>query len=292
MHTLSSELQRLYFLPEQSWWRQPAGAAGSLSISASAPFGEDVLADCLAGQAAVALALVGPAATVRTMVLTFRQADAWARVASLYRALQSDLALPAPALSVSGRAGYRLWLSLAEPLPLAQARRFLNALQQKYLADLPIADLELLPAPISAEPDLVRLPPALHAGSGRWSAFIDPSMGSMFIDEAGLEMAPSLAKQADMLAGLDSIASGDFEQALALLETAPPTVAAPIEREAAASQPGSDTADASERLSVGGHFSDPQSFLLAVMNDPTASARQRIRAAKALLPYFAARTPE
>ncbi len=40
-------------------------------------------------------------------------------------------------------------------------------------------------------------------------------------------------------------------------------------------------------LNVGSGYRDPQSFLLAVMNDESASARQRITAAKALLPYFA-----
>ena len=40
-------------------------------------------------------------------------------------------------------------------------------------------------------------------------------------------------------------------------------------------------------LNVGSGYRDPQSFLLAVMNDESASARQRIAAAKALLPYFA-----
>ncbi len=39
-------------------------------------------------------------------------------------------------------------------------------------------------------------------------------------------------------------------------------------------------------LAVGGGFVDPKSFLLAVMNDPGATAEHRIEAAKALLPYF------
>lgn len=33
------------------------------------------------------------------------------------------------------------------------------------------------------------------------------------------------------------------------------------------------------------HFNDPESFLLAVMNDPSAATLERIRAAEALLPY-------
>ena len=47
------------------------------------------------------------------------------------------------------------------------------------------------------------------------------------------------------------------------------------------------TVPPSAGLAVGSGFVDPKSFLLAVMNDTSASARHRIAAAKALLPCFA-----
>lgn len=301
MNKLISELQRLYFLPDQQWQRQSLLAAADLSAPAHGPLSEEALTTSLAGEAAVLLTLVSPAATARAMVVSFKRASAWEQVAKLYQAVQHDLALPAPAVSVSGREGYRLWFSLAEPLPVAQVRSFLNALHQKYLAEMPIASLEFQPAPLSAEPDLIKLPPALHPASGRWSAFIDPTMGSMFIEEAGLEMAPNLDKQADMLAGLRCIKSGDFQQALALLEDAAKTDA--LFKSAAT--PGAATSPneavspldfalgrSRAKLNVGNNYSDPQSFLLAVMNDATATPRQRIAAAKALLPYFAKGAPE
>lgn len=59
-----------------------------------------------------------------------------------------------------------------------------------------------------------------------------------------------------------------------------------------AGQPALAAGRPRSRLSVGGNFSDPKSFLLAVMNDPSASASQRIKAAKALLPYFEKVTPK
>ncbi len=39
-------------------------------------------------------------------------------------------------------------------------------------------------------------------------------------------------------------------------------------------------------LNLAGAFTDPKTFLLAVMNDPAACVEHRIDAAKALLPYF------
>lgn len=300
MNKLISELQRLYFLPDQQWRRQPLFAA-DLSAPAHGPLNEEALSTSLAGEAAVLLNLVSPAATARAMVVSFKRASAWEQVAKLYQAVQHELSLPAPALSVSGREGYRLWFSLAEPLPVAQVRSFLNALHRKYLADMPIASLEFQPAPLSAEPDLIKLPPALHPVSGRWSAFIDPSMGSMFIDEAGLEMAPNLDKQADMLAGLGSIKSSALQQALAQLEDAAKADAELGSEATAGAEPSPNEAASPldfalgrnrAKLNVGNHYSDPQSFLLAVMNDASASPRQRIRAAKALLPYFAKGAPE
>jgi hypothetical protein len=39
-------------------------------------------------------------------------------------------------------------------------------------------------------------------------------------------------------------------------------------------------------LNVGSNFSDPKSFLLAVMNDSSLSVDHRIEAAKVLMPYF------
>lgn len=198
MNKLSAELQRLYFLPIPQEHRQPSGAGGP---TAAAEHG--------------ALKLVSPDGRARALVVGFERGADWEALAKLYQGVQEDLELPAPAVSVSGKSGYRLWFSLAESVPLEEARGFLEALRREFLADLPLAHLHFRPDP------------------------------------------------------------GEFASA--------------GQREGA-SQPGSDGGHRGAKLHVGSNFSDPQSFLLAVMNEPSASASQRIKAAKALLPYFDKRT--
>lgn len=169
-----------------------------------------------------------------------------------------------------------------------QAERFLEALRLRYLADLPTTKVTLHPNCDYPNAELV-LVPACHQETGRWSAFIDPTLVSMFADEPGLEMAPNLARQADMLASIKSIKGGDVQRVMALLQEAWGTIGLTRQPECPANHrdttPCTDSAQP-RVLTVGSDFSDPKSFLLAVMNDPTANAQDRIRAAKALLPYF------
>lgn len=268
MNRLIAELQRLYFLPGQQG--RSRDVRGALT--------PEIVAGSLAGGATVALDPVGPDGMAKTLAIGFERARDWEKVAALYQGVQADFDLPAPAVSVSGSDGYQVWFSLAQPVPAEQARRFLAALCRKYLAEIPSARLRLHPQAASAEADPIELAPALRAETGKWSAFIDPAMGGMFVDEPGLEMAPNLDKQADLLAGFASIKAGDFQRTLNSLESPD---------EAAGSAPSAETAGHTpSTLKVGSGFSDPKSFLLAVMNDPSASAGQRIEAAKALLPYF------
>ena len=102
-------------------------------------------------------------------------------------------------------------------------------------------------------------------------------MGSMFVGEPWLDLPPNRNQQADLLAGCQRIGKADFMRALALLQ--------PLDDLAVHDTAGKASAPAST-LSLRGEFTDPRQFLLAVMNDPQASAEQRIDAAKALLPYI------
>lgn len=221
---------------------------------------------------------------VRTLAIGFEKSADWERVAGLHHGVQEDLDLPAPAISVPGRGGYRVWFSLAEAVPAAQARAFLEMLRRRYLADLPAKNLRFHPDPGGAgqeELGPADLLPTRHGAAGKWSAFIDPAMGAMFMDEAGLEMEPNPDRQADLLAGFKPIGAADFRRVLE--ESGPGAEPADNGPEPA---PASQAAGPSRpRLDVGGGFTDPRSFLLAVMNDPTASPELRIEAAKALLPY-------
>ena len=255
MNKLINELQRLYFLRDP---RCPGQAADD---------------DCLAGETATALNMIGADGKVRAMVMSFERASDWDQVAHVYQAVQSELNLPAPAVSVSGGKAYGLWFSLAEAVPMAEAQAFLEALQLTYLADLPAIHLDLRPK--TATP-VVELPPALQAGTAKWSAFIDPTLGSMFVDEPWLDMSPNMDKQADILASLDSIKAEDFQQALLTLGISAAVKAGPAPQAA------------SPQATVARHdaHGDPQSFLLAVMNDTSEKTRLRIAAAEALMPYF------
>ena len=285
MNKLLTELQRLYFLQDPQWHIQQAGGAPFHPEGELTP---EIVAESLAGEKSLAFNLVGADGLSRAMVIKFNRPGDWERVANLYQAVQEELDLPAPAVSVSGRQGYRLWFSLAEPLPVAQVRRFLKALSAHYLADIPVADIEFLlgtDMPASTGQGLVQLVPAPNALTGKWSAFIDPSLGSMFIDEPGLEMAPALDKQAGILAGLESIKPVDFQRALEHLQRHDAEQSASAQDKALGQAPTASDCEYPS-LNVGKHYSDPKSFLLAVMNDASASPRHRIEAAKALLPYF------
>lgn len=213
----------------------------------------------------------GPDDAVRLLVIEFLQAADWDAVATLFAAVQRELDLPAPAISVSASAGFRLWLPLAEAVSPNQAQVFLEGLRQRYLAEFPRQRLRL-GREVQAE-----AVPAPDPNTDKWSAFIDPTMGSMFLAEPGLDMAPNRDRQADLLAGIRLIPASDFQRALASLTEAPDIQGEPA-MTAAGSQPG---------LALSQHFDDPQHFLLAVMNDPQARAEHRIAAAQALLPYFA-----
>lgn len=199
---------------------------------------------------------------VAWMVVGVDGEHAWAAIAGLYAGVLNDLALPPPAMAVSGDAGYRLWFALAEPVPVAEAAAFLRGLADRYLAAVPPAMQVLCPLGEVGEASLV---PALHPSTGRWSAFIDPGLGGMLAEEPWLDMAPNPDKQADILAGFEAIKPAAFAQALACLGPLPaasPTPASPAAGEA---------------------FDEPRRFLLAVMNDPTVDMALRIAAAKALL---------
>lgn len=139
MNRLLGELQRLYF---PAPWSGRAGESDALPIRELAAA---ELAQGLAGESTVQLALVSGEGSVRGMVLRFNRRADWPRVAGIYQSLQEELELPAPAIAASAENGYQLWLSLAEATPVAVARKFLAALCIRYLADLPPAAIASVP---------------------------------------------------------------------------------------------------------------------------------------------------
>ncbi|AVR97136.1 hypothetical protein [Pseudoduganella armeniaca] len=196
MQELIAQLTRLYL---------PSSQVGAPELSAQ-----------LEGQATHAFAL-GQDGAVRAIVLGFdAQPDAdgaaqWERLCEAANQLQAGLGLPAPAVSIDGATGYRLWLSFAEPVPAALAQQLHDLLRAAYCPAMPRADV-LAP---------VALPPCLNRASGRWAAFIHPGMGASFADEPGLEMRPPLAAQAAFLQGVERASMAQVRQAVDSLRRAP-----------------------------------------------------------------------
>lgn len=183
---------------------------------------EEALEQHVRGQVTLAVSLDSSDGLTRAMVIPFRkmaeggEAQHWQLLCEVANALQVELGLPAPAVSISGADGYGLWLSLESPVPTARAQQFVELLRMAYY---PAMD----PAPFAP----VELPPCLHKDTGRWAAFINPGLGASFADESGLEMAPPFAGQAALLEGLKSISEVQFLRAMDMLQPSAPAVSAP-----------------------------------------------------------------
>lgn len=211
---------------------------------------------------------LAPEGQVRALVLALAGPADWGLLAPLWRGVQTDLALAAPAIAVSGVDAYQLWFSLAEPVPAMQGAMFLEALRQHYLGAVKASRIRLVPslAAPDAQPALP-VPGQQQAASGQWSAFVAPDLAPIFADEPWLDQAPSPDAQASVLARLGSIKPAAFAAALVRLQPPPENALPP-----------------SAPVATGPQLT-PTAFLLAVMNDTTLDMRLRIEAAKALLPY-------
>ncbi|MEY4268359.1 MAG: hypothetical protein RIS90_2894 [Pseudomonadota bacterium] len=210
---------------------------------------------------------LAPEGQVRALVLALARPADWSLLAPLWRGVQTDLALPAPAIAVSGVDSYQLWFSLAEPVPALEGALFLEALRQHYLGTVTASRISLAPSPaaLGAQPTLP-VPGQQQGASGHWSAFVAPDLAPIFADEPWLDQPPSPEAQASVLARLQSIKPAALAAALARLRPAAPSDRPP------------------EPVAAGPQLT-PKAFLLAVMQDPTVALDLRMEAAKALLPY-------
>jgi hypothetical protein len=227
---------------------------------------------------------------VRAMVLELARPADWAALSRVWQGVQADLELPAPAIAVSGIDGLQLWFSLAQAVPAARAAAFLEALRVRWLGDIRVPRLRLMPAPDSSLPlhgmpaDLV---PAALAPHGPWSAFVAPDLAGVFADEPWLDIPPSPEGQADQLSRLRSMPLLDFERAQQQLDTVAALTTAKATEAAAASvtAPAATAAAAAAATQATSSLQqpDPMLFLQAVMNDTSVPLALRIEAAKALL---------
>jgi hypothetical protein len=228
MNRLQTEFQRLYHLPDEA-------------------------------------GLIGGQGRARSIVLELARRADWSLLGALWRGVQADLGLPAPAIAVSGTEGLQLWFSLAEPVVNAEAQRFLDGLRQRYLAEVKPTRLRLITT-VDATTPL----PAVEAAPGQWSAFVAPDLAPLFEDTPWLDIPPGDEGQGQVLAALRSIPKPLFDTAMAQLW--------PIPAEAHDEAPA-----AARHAPVPGGHRDARSFLLAVMNAEQVPLALRIEAAKALL---------
>jgi hypothetical protein len=219
---------------------------------------------------------LAPEGQLRALVLELARPADWSQLAPLWRGVQTDLALPAPAIAVSGVDGYQLWFSLAEPVPALEGALFLDALRRHYLGTVTASRISLAPslAAPEAQPALP-VPGQQQGASGHWSAFVAPDLAPIFADEPWLDQPPSPEAQASVLVRLQSIKPAALAAALARLRSA----ASPQ----LPTEPPSQVPTYAPVAS--GQALTPKAFLLAVMQDPAVALGLRIEAAKALLPY-------
>lgn len=195
----------------------------------------EVLAQHVQGQTTQSISLVTDDDRTRAMVIAFHkmadseEAQHWSLLCTVANALQVELGLPAPAVSISGAGAYGLWLSLETPAPTALIQEFLELLRKAYFPSMDLRpDAAIAP---------VELPPCLNQRTGKWAAFIHPGLGASFADESGLEMAPPIAGQAALLDSLQSISEVQFRHAMQMLRRshgAAPTVSEPVSERASA----------------------------------------------------------
>lgn len=218
-----------------------------------------------------------PADAVKAMVLELARPADWSVLSTVWRAVQSELELPAPAIAISGRDGLQLWFSVVQPVRSSEAADFLAALRQQYLAAIPDSRVGLYPSHTSlaagnAEP--ARAVPAVDAHTGHWSAFVSSDLASVFGDEPWLDIPPNRDQQADILSRLSPITLPQWQEALVRLHAARHKV-----------EPLAATVAATLGSVSDMQAQSPKAFLMWVMNDPSVALRDRIEAAKALLPY-------
>lgn len=264
MRTLQAELNRLYLCDEPDSPGPGAQAPGLLTCDGR----------------------------VRALVLELARPADWTVLSALWRGVQTELELPAPAIAVSGIDAYQLWFSLAQPVPVAVAQAFLESLRGRYLPTVAPGRIGMLPAADAGASEKVRharLVPALQPETGLWSAFLAPDLAAIFSGEPWLDLPPSPDAQASILSRLECTKPTLFQAALEKIQAVGQAAALPPACGTGACDGTHDSPETSTPAAPGEHL-DPKRFLLSVMADPAVALALRIEAAKALLPYCESRS--
>jgi len=233
--------------------------------------------------------LTTPQGLTRALVLELARPADWGLLGEVWRGVQADLALPAPAIAVSGVDAFQLWFSLAEPVDANFGARVLSALCSRYLPQVRVDRLRLWPDVAGASLPAGMGTVSTHAvpqmrSEGQWSAFVAPDLAPVFEDTPWLDIPPNDEGQADLLSRLQSTPSRDFAQALQQLGLSASTGSA-TSSGTMAPQPPINAAHTSSDARA-----QAQHFLMQAMHNEHLPMAQRIEAAKALLQHGAAGT--
>ena len=212
----------------------------------------------------------------RAMVLELTGPADWNELSKVWRAVQAELGLPAPAIAVSGSDGLQLWFSLQAPVSGQRAVAFLSQLRAHYLPGVAPGRVRLLPSDAEGQFSLPIIPKQ-SGSTGNWSAFVAPDLAAVFGDTPSLDVEPGADGQADLLARLESINPIDFDTAMQRLS--PSSVSRTSLGQASRASAGRRTDGLVDRE----QDVDPKRFLQRVLNDESVELALRIEAAKALL---------
>jgi hypothetical protein len=227
-------------------------------------------------------ALITGQGRVQALVMALARPADWALLARVWRGVQADLGLPAPAIAVSGTDSLQLWFSLQQAAPVLQAQNFLEALRIRYLSDVAPQRVSLMATvTTSGGPEAAASVPARQAGTDHWSAFVAPDLAPIFDETPWLDLPPNEEGQAQLLRPLHSITGPAWTEVLATLLATGGAEGAPLATAPAVAAP---CQLASPELSAG-QGPGARQFLQAVMHNDAAPLALRIEAAKALLPY-------
>ena len=219
------------------------------------------------------LPAIGPAdreGRTRGAVLEITGEAAWDNLSTVWRGVQVDLALPAPAIAVSGTDGMQLWFSLEVDVSVSRAGDVLDALRARYLSGLALQRVRFYPLPDDAGTPLPSVP-TQSTDTGNWSAFVAPDLAPIFADAPWLDLPPGIDGQADLLTRLESIKPAALDAAMQTLAPAGTSRSTPASRlPEVVGQPGD---------------LDPRRFLQQVLNDDAVDLGLRIEAAKALIAH-------
>ena len=221
----------------------------------------------------------------RALVLELAAPADWDLLRTVWQGVQADLGLPAPAIAVSGAEGIQLWFSASAPVPVADARRWLEALCRRYLPEVKAHRLRLFPggdaaaaggaAVVHAEPV-----PTAQPDREKWSAFVAPDLVALFTETPWLDSEPGDDGQGSLLERIGVMKPGWLEAGLG-----PDTAGADAGE--ASGMPTSPPALTVEERAVTTARArwrrEAALFLQRVMNDETAPLALRVEVAKALL---------